>query len=67
MRTTALCAALVCLGLLSGCANLASDYSRPELPVPATVDRQATSGRMATFGNQQAIFGELPVDETCHI
>ena len=45
MRNATLSATLVCLSLLSGCANLAPDYVRPELPVPATVDRQATSGR----------------------
>ena len=38
------------LGLLAGCANLAPDYVRPALPVPATVD-----GRHA--GTQ--VLGEL--------
>ena len=27
----------LCLGLLAGCATLAPDYTRPDLPVPATV------------------------------
>ena len=46
MRTPILAAPLLCLGLLAGCANLAPEYVRPELPVPVTVDRQATSGQM---------------------
>jgi multidrug efflux system outer membrane protein len=29
---------LICLSLLAGCANLAPNYARPELPVPTTVD-----------------------------
>ena len=33
----------LCLALLGGCANLAPDYARPALPVPATVDGQATA------------------------
>jgi len=38
MRRSALACSLLCLSLLAGCANLAPDYTRPELPVPTTVD-----------------------------
>lgn len=41
MRITIITASLLCLGALSGCANLAPDYERPALPVPATVDGTA--------------------------
>lgn len=43
MRRSALTCSLFCLGLLAGCANLAPDYTRPELPVPATVDGAAVA------------------------
>ena len=38
MRAAACTISALCLGLLAGCANLAPDYARPVLPVPATVD-----------------------------
>ncbi len=38
MRLTSIASALLCLGVLTGCANLAPDYARPEMPVPATLD-----------------------------
>ena len=33
---------LLGLTLLAGCANLAPDYARPELPVPTSLDQSAT-------------------------
>ena len=50
MRAAVFVTPALCLGLLAGCANLAPDYVRPALPVPATVD-----GRHA--GTQ--VLGEL--------
>ena len=41
MRTYKLTIPLFCLALLAGCANLAPDYARPELPVPASLDHAA--------------------------
>ena len=38
MRAAACTISALCLGLLAGCANLAPDYARPALPVPASVD-----------------------------
>lgn len=38
---------LICLALLAGCANLAPDYARPELPVPATVDGRSAAAENA--------------------
>ena len=38
MRAASCLPALLCAALLAGCANLAPDYARPQLPVPATVD-----------------------------
>lgn len=38
MRRPVFAYSLICLSLLAGCANLAPNYTRPELPVPATVD-----------------------------
>jgi len=43
MRRSALACSLLCLSLLAGCANLAPDYTRPELPVPTTVDGAAAT------------------------
>ena len=43
MRRSALACSLLCLSLLAGCANLAPDYTRPELPVPVTVDGTAAT------------------------
>jgi multidrug efflux system outer membrane protein len=43
MRRPVLVSSLICLSLLAGCANLAPDYARPELPVPATVDGRSAS------------------------
>jgi len=43
MRRSAFACSLLCLGLLAGCANLAPDYSRPELPIPTTVDGTAVA------------------------
>lgn len=42
MRTSVIATSLFCLSLFGGCANLAPDYSRPALPVPATVDGRVT-------------------------
>jgi len=47
MRTYKLTIPLFCLALLAGCANLAPDYSRPELPVPASLDGSAAVGTAA--------------------
>ena len=38
MRITIITASFLCLGALGGCANLAPDYERPALPVPATIN-----------------------------
>ena len=43
MRRSALACSLLSLSLLAGCANLAPDYTRPELPVPTTVDGAAAT------------------------
>lgn len=43
MRRPAITLSLICLALLAGCANLAPDYARPDLPVPASVDGQSAS------------------------
>ena len=43
MRRSALACSLLCLSLLAGCANLAPDYTRPESPVPVTVDVAAAT------------------------
>jgi len=48
MRPFSIALSLICLSLLTGCANLAPDYARPELPVPATVNGQPTTSRAAT-------------------
>ena len=47
MRTYKLTIPLFCLALLAGCANLAPDYARPELPVPASLDGSAAVGTAA--------------------
>ena len=47
MRTYKLTIPLFCLALLAGCANLAPDYARPELPVPARLDGSAAVGTAA--------------------
>ena len=43
MRRPVITLTLICLALLAGCANLAPDYARPDLPVPASVDGQSAS------------------------
>ena len=45
---TTLAIPLLCLSLLAGCANLAPDYARPELPVPASVNGQTVSALATT-------------------
>lgn len=35
----------LCLALLGGCANLAPDYVRPEMPVPTSVDGRAVASK----------------------
>ena len=42
MRIYKLAIPLLGLSLLAGCANLAPDYARPELPVPTSLDQSAT-------------------------
>ena len=39
MRIYKLTIPLFCVALLAGCANLAPDYARPELPVPTSLDK----------------------------
>ena len=59
MRTATLFVPLMCLALLAGCANLAPDYARPELPVPATVDgRSATASAAIDLDWQHVITNE---------
>ena len=48
MRIYKLAIPLLGLSLLAGCANLAPDYARPELPVPASVDHSATPSASST-------------------
>ena len=56
MRTAILVIPLACLTLLAGCATLAPDYARPELPVPATVDgRSAATQTEFSVAWQQVI------------
>ena len=55
-RSTPFALAVVCAALLAGCANLAPDYARPELPVPATVDGQnATAKALADIEWQKVV------------
>ena len=42
MFRTRLITSLLCVAFVSGCANLAPDYARPELPVAATFDGVAS-------------------------
>ena len=59
MRTATLTIPLICLTLLAGCTNLAPDYTRPELPVPATVDgRSATTSAAIALDWQHVITNE---------
>jgi multidrug efflux system outer membrane protein len=45
---------LICLSLLAGCANLAPNYARPELPVPATVDGRSAGENAKTGATAQS-------------
>ena len=57
MRTTPLAISLFCLTLLGGCASLlAPDYTRPERPVPATLNAPA----VASAANTEASTPTLP-------
>ena len=47
MRAASCLPALLCVTLLAGCANLAPDYARPQLPVPATVDGAGAAATQA--------------------
>jgi multidrug efflux system outer membrane protein len=53
MRTAKLAIPLICLSLLAGCANLAPNYARPELPVPATVDGRSAGEDARTGATAQ--------------
>ena len=48
MRTFKLAIPLLCLAVLAGCANLAPDYARPELPVPVSLDKSAAPAAQST-------------------
>lgn len=55
MRIVTIAASLLCLSLLGGCANLAPEYARPELPVPTTVDGKAVSTRSTGLLSWQSL------------
>ncbi len=47
MRAASFFSSLFCVALLAGCANLAPDYARPQLPVPATIDGAGAAAAQA--------------------
>ena len=48
MRTYKFTIPLFYVALLAGCANLAPDYARPELPVPTSLDKSSASAAQPT-------------------
>lgn len=68
MRTATVITPLLCLGLLAGCANLAPDYTRPDLPVPATVAGGNTPA-MQTIGelNWQRVVADERLKKTIEL
>lgn len=48
MRTFKQTISLLSLSLLAGCANLAPDYARPELPVPSSLDKSSAQLTQST-------------------
>ncbi len=48
MRIFKLTISLLSLSLLASCANLAPDYARPELPVPASLDKSSAQLTQST-------------------
>lgn len=63
MRPAVTTLALLCAALLVGCANLAPDYARPELPVPATVDRRTPASASAADITGQLEWRRLVAEE----
>lgn len=55
MRYVPFITTALCLALLGGCANLAPDYRRPDLPVPASLDGQSTAAQILTIPNWQTV------------
>ena len=67
MRIATLAIPMVCLAVLAGCANLAPNYARPELPVPATVDGQSVSEQTTARLDWQHVVTDARLKKTVEI
>jgi len=67
MRRPVLALGLIFLALLAGCTNLAPDYARPELPVPATLDGRAASEQSTGKLDWQQLITDSRLERTIEL
>jgi multidrug efflux system outer membrane protein len=67
MRSAHFVVPLVCLTLLAGCANLAPDYTRPDLPVPATLDGQPAAAQTTADLDWQRVITDSRLKQTVEL
>ena len=57
----------LCLGLLGGCASLAPEYARPDLPVPASVDGRSVAAQTVDGLEWQRIITDTRLRKTVEL
>ncbi|WP_153111610.1 efflux transporter outer membrane subunit [Propionivibrio limicola] len=67
MRPLAIVTPLICFTLLAGCANLAPDYARPHMPVPATIDGKSVSAQTVEGLDWQRVVTEDRLRKTVEL